>query len=507
MKFEIANPNPEYLIKSIAEQGYSLETALADLIDNSITAGAASIEILINMELEPFALYLADDGAGMYEDELRSSMEFPSSSLELDRKGTDLGRFGLGMKTASFSQTRSFTVLSRKKGDVKYSGRTWDVDYLAKKGEWHLIINSEEEINYLVESYKSISADYLAKIEDFDANTIVIWKGLYKYEKYLEVTSRKKALKQQLYEVTLDHLSLVFHRFIERKKSSLRIRVNNKLIPAFNPFLPSCEGVRKIESKRKSFKKDHLKMEGFVLPSRSIDEVKSGSTKWTTKNCSLTDMEGIYVYRADRIIIFGGWNGLIKKGPRLQLARLRVEVGNSVDHLLHLNVSKSKISIPYDLKIGFEQYVEELKIEAEREFYNRGIRRISGDIKQPHEQLFTRNASSKGTLLELNSDFPILKYLEDGMSVDQRAKFKILIRMVNTVVNKIRQTHEQVAFPCGDAEGPDSFKLEIQNVVQNFLNLGWSAEMIKKNFIQYLGYSEETLPENVLKLLRGNHGH
>lgn len=230
MKFETANPNPEYLIKSIAEQGYSLETSLADLIDNSISAGASGVEILINMEVEPFTLYLADDGSGMSEDDLRSSMEFPSSSPQEKRNDLDLGRFGLGMKTASFSQTRSFTVLSRKKSDLKYSGRTWDVDFLKKQGEWHLIVNSQDEVDSLVEGYKSISAEYLAEIDGFDANTIVIWKGLYKYEDYLKEINRRNALKQQLYEVTLDHLSLVFHRFIERKKNQLQIRVNNKAL-------------------------------------------------------------------------------------------------------------------------------------------------------------------------------------------------------------------------------------------------------------------------------------
>ena len=318
MKFETANPNPEFLIKSIAEQGYSLETSLADLIDNSISAGASGVEILINMEHEPFTLYLADNGSGMCEDMLKSSMEFPSGSPERDRNRSDLGRFGLGMKTASFSQTRSFTVLSREKGAVKYSGRTWDVDYLKKKGEWHLIINSEEEIDDLVNSYLRSSQQHLSQIDGFQANTVVIWKGLYKYEDYLEANNRKNALKQQLYEVTIDHLSLVFHRFMEGHKTKLQIRINNKIISPFNPFPSSTDGVRKIESKRKIFNTDNIKMEGFVLPAAAIDEAKNGLSKWTTKNCSLTDMEGIYIYRSDRIIIFGGWNGLIRKGPRLQ---------------------------------------------------------------------------------------------------------------------------------------------------------------------------------------------
>ena len=133
IKSEDASPNPEYLIKSIAEQGYSLETSLADLIDNSISAKADKIEILVDTDTEPFRLFLADNGEGMTEDELKNNMQFPSNSPENSRLNSDLGRFGLGMKTASFSQTRKFTVLSKKKGEKKYNGRTWDVNFLKIK--------------------------------------------------------------------------------------------------------------------------------------------------------------------------------------------------------------------------------------------------------------------------------------------------------------------------------------------------------------------------------------
>ena len=119
VKFEDASPNPEHLIKSIAEQGYSLETSLADLMDNSISANSNKIEVLIDTDSEPFKLFLADNGEGMSEDELSANMQFPSNSPDDKRLKSDLGRFGLGMKTASFSQTRKFTVLSKKNGEKK----------------------------------------------------------------------------------------------------------------------------------------------------------------------------------------------------------------------------------------------------------------------------------------------------------------------------------------------------------------------------------------------------
>ncbi|MFM1772997.1 MAG: hypothetical protein RLZZ71_2139 [Bacteroidota bacterium] len=497
---EPADPNPEYLIKSIAEQGYSLESALADLMDNSVSANADKIEVLVKMEHEPFTLFIADNGNGMDEETLKSSMQFPSNSLEKERKVFDLGRFGLGMKTASFSQTRCFTVLSRKKGTKNFCGRTWDVNHLKQVGEWQLIVNTKVEIAKLIQQYSILSEGHLNRFKNFDANTIVVWNGLYKFENYLEEVNRQTSLKKQITEVTSDYLSLVFHRYMERKSSSLQIRINNNLIVPFNPFPTTITDFRPIEFKQKRFSTDTIKIEGFVLPARSIDESQSISL-WTTKNRSLMDMEGIYIYRADRLIHFGGWNGLIKKAPRLQLARLRVDIGNSVDHLLHLNVAKSQIEIPHDLKVAFEKYVDELKIQAEREFFNRGIRKFSANRKEDNVQLFERKSSNKGTLLEVNSSFPILKSLVSELNKDQRTKLNLVIRMINTRINEIRQTHEEREFVGNEEKDGLSLK-DLIICVNELIASGLSSELIKKEILPNLGFKESSLPHEVIQILK-----
>jgi len=502
--FEIADPNPEYLIKSIAEQGYSLESSLADLIDNSISANANKVEILIKMDQEPFILFVADNGGGMSEEVLKANMQFPSKSPEDKRNVFDLGRFGLGMKTASFSQTRCFTVLSREKGTKSYSGRTWDVNYLKLKGKWRLLINTEEEIRKLITQYISISKGYLNAFENFEANTIVVWKGLYKFENYLEKENRQYALKKQITEITSDYLSLVFHRYMERRVNPLQIRINNNLIASFNPF-PQVNDFRPIEYKQKNFSTDTIKIEGFVLPSRSIDESQSGISIWTTKNRSLMDMEGIYIYRTDRLIHFGGWNGLIKKVPRLQLARLRVEVGNSVDHLLHLNVAKSQVVIPHDLTTAFEKYIDELKIEAEREFFNRGIRKFSNTRSENNVQLFERRASDKGTLLELNNNFPLLKSLRNELKKEQLSKLNLIMRMINTRINHIRQTHEEKAFVGIEEKDGLSFK-DLMICINQLMESGLSSEHIKSDILPNLGYTEASIPPEVMQLLNNYNG-
>ncbi|SMC87813.1 ATP-binding protein [Pedobacter africanus] len=489
INFEEAIPSPEFLIKSIAEQGYSLETAIADLMDNSISANADHIEVLVDPDQEPFTLFIADNGDGMNEKELKKSMQFPSSSLEEDRNKNDLGRFGLGLKTASFSQTRRFTVLSRKKGDRNYCGRTWDVNYLQKCGAWKIIVNNESEIKTLLNSYSLLSRRFNNSFENFSANTIIIWQGLYKFEEFLNTSEVKRSsLKDQISAITSEHLSIVFHRFLERKNDPLTIRVNNRAITPFNPFPTDESDFRSIDNKQTGLRNDVVKLEGFVLPSRSIDESKEYSSVWTTPSKGLMDLEGIYVYRADRIIVFGGWNDITRKTPTLRLARLRVEVGNKVDNLFHLNVAKSKIIVPFDIRTAFIRYVAELKVEAEREYNNRGIRRFAKKGKGNYYSLFEKNATDKGLLIEINSEFPLLSSLRAELTAEQNAKLNFMLKIATTTINNTRRVQDQRPMSTIE-EDKNLSHADIATSVRHLQAAGVPDAYIRDTILPELGFS------------------
>ncbi len=205
------------------------------------------------------------------------------------------------------------------------------------------------------------------------------------------------------------------------------------------------------------------------------------------------DMEGIYIYRADRLIHFGGWNGLIKKAPRLQLARLRVDIGNSVDHLLHLNVAKSQIEIPHDLTAAFEKYIDELKTQAEREFFNRGIRRFSRPIRK--KIMFNSSKGKlrhKGPLLEVNNSFPLLKSLMGELKKEQLTKLNLVIRMINTRINEIRQTNEEKPFVGIEEKDGLSLK-DLLTCVNELKESGLSSEMIKTDILPNLGFTRKLI--------------
>ena len=494
INYEDVTPNPEFLIKSISEQGYSLEAAIADLIDNSISANAKHIELLTDIVEEPFRFYLADDGIGMTLDELKENMKFPSTSPDNSRQSNDLGRFGLGMKTASFSQTRKFTVISRKKDTEKFSARTWDLEVLKFEKSWKLIVNTENEINKFLLDYYRISEEHLESFNNFQVSTIIIWEGLYKFEEYLKLENRKKALKKEISEVTSDYLSLVFHKFMEQSKP-LKIRINNSILHPFNPFPKKEKDLRVLEFREKNFSDDIIKMEGYILPSRSIEESKNGTSIWTTKYKSLIDMEGIYIYRANRIILFGGWNGIIKRAPRMQLSRLKVDIGNSVDHLLHLNVAKSQVIIPHDLKKAFEDYVEILKYESNKEYFNRTSKNIPNKNDNKFG-LFEKIPSNKGMKVELNRNYPLLKEIEKELSEKSKSNLKVLIKMINTQIDKIKDIYEEKGFLDCDNEINEE---DLKNAIKTFKRIGFTAKIIKNELLLDLGYNLNTIPEHILK--------
>lgn len=498
-ELEDVTPQPEHFIKSVAEQGYRLETAIADLIDNSISADADKIEVLLDTESQPFTLYIADNGRGMNEQQLKSAMRLPSSSMDNNREKSDLGRFGLGLKTASFSQSRCFSVISRNHESEEFSGRTWDVELLRERG-WKLKIESTEEIKGLLSRYKSTSDTLLGAFEgSFDARTIVIWRGLYKFENYIEERSCADTLKTELTETTKGYLSLAFHRFMERPGKGLQIRLNNVRVRPFNPFPSDADasGVRRLSQKNRRFGDDAIKVEGFVLPTVSIDEVKRGSSRWTLQGKSLMDMEGIYIYRADRIILFGGWLGLTSRSQKMQLARMRVEIGNAVDHLLHLNVSKSQVEMPHDLREGFREFIAELRKEAEREYFNRTLRFFGSDSSSRTEPFIKTLATNRGAQMRINPAFPLIKDLAASIDEGQNAQLKAILRMLNTELNRIRSVHEDSIFQgVGDDDGLT--KSELLHIVNKLLNAGFDAEFIRSK----LGYQMESLPEDVRDLLK-----
>ena len=477
-----ANPNPEFLIKSISEQGYSLETALADLIDNSITAEASRIEILTFEKDGKYSLFIADNGKGMSAEELEKNMMFPSSDMILDRKKKDLGRFGLGLKTASFSQTRKFTVISKLKevSSKIFNGLTWDVNKLNSETGWIIFRESEDSILSLTQMFEHQSRIHLENSEEFlnTLNTLIHWEDMRKF-------SLAESYLQQLEQVK-EYLGIVFHKFIEKRK--INIRFNGEIITSFNPF-PNEGGGLLMDESQFLDNENGFKMRGFVVP----PDFEDNKRLWCTKQRSLFDLEGVYIYRNERLIYFGGWNGLRKRSSKLKLARLKIDFDNSNDAFFLLNVDKSKVSIPFSAKRVVVEYLEKLEALATRQFYNI---KINGNnlIKPSKYDLVIRGNNNKGRSLEYNYDFPLLKELNDSLDTNQKLKFKTILKMIQVSVNKITETHEDKNIISLEENNlKDVSKDDLKRIILAFKNLDWNNNEIEKVIIQNMGFEKSEL--------------
>ena len=323
-------PRANYLMGSMRFMGYSFCDAVADVIDNSISAGAKSIRVLFpkTPDESPFVGIL-DDGHGMSDKELLSAMCYGSQSNEKVREENDLGRFGLGMKSASLSQCKIMTVVSRKKN--KTSAYRWDYDEVSKNsngGKWYVLKLSEDEIMELpcYEEFSNNESGTLVVWEDFDvirkANGGQVFQPLTKHRDEL-----------------LGHLALIYHRFM--KEDKIKFFVNYAEITPLDPFLENRSTLS--HSTIKQPLKDSNGKEHFILitPYKLpfVTSMSSAEQELIGGAENMNKMQGYYIYRSKRLIKYGTWFGLARHEVS-KYGRVKVDIPNSMDDIWKIDVMK-----------------------------------------------------------------------------------------------------------------------------------------------------------------------
>lgn len=296
-KFKENKPQAAVLMNSMRSMGYTFESAVADVIDNSISAHAS--EVIIRFPVDPSECFVAicDNGDGMSEEELFDAMKYGSEQKSDNRMADDLGRFGLGLKSASLSQCRRLSVASKKDGRI--SAYIWDMDVVIKNRSWDMIECSEEQIKTL---------KYISYLDDIDNGTVVIWEDFDVIRKNSgDVYAELSALAENVSE----YLSLIFHRFLNKdSKSRLKIKINNYELKGKDPFL---ENHKKTTIRRR--------IELPVMDSQGIERIVVAQPFVLPFQKDLTDedrklsgglenyrsSQGYYIYRNERLIVWGTW--------------------------------------------------------------------------------------------------------------------------------------------------------------------------------------------------------
>ena len=410
---EKAEPRASVLIESMRDIGYSLHTAVSDVIDNSISAGATSIELLADTMSSSPAIGILDDGSGMLRDDLLEAMR-PGTRSPLDlRQNHDLGRFGLGMKTASFSQCRRLTVVTRK--DKKVSCAVWDLDIVAETDEWYV-------------EFPETTKDIPWSDQLNETGTLIVWQNL---DRLIDQNGHgdRKHLVRQLDEM-VPHLELVFHRFLAGESGLKRISMslNGRRLEPFDPF--HSRHAATTYAPEEVFKLDdqEIRIQSFTLPHHN----KVTSEEWARyagpegyiKN------QGFYLYRERRLIIYGTWFNLARQTELTKLARVRIDMPNGMDAEWKIDVKKASAQPPASVRDRLRRIIEVIGAGSKRAYKSRGKSLIS-DNQLP---VWTRIQDKNKIFYSINPDHPALQRFSGTLADGEKREFRRLLNLIGSTI-------------------------------------------------------------------------
>lgn len=459
LQYEKVAPKASAMIESMRAHGYTLSTALADLIDNSIAAGAKNIWIDSKWAGPDSWISVSDDGCGMTEAELTAAMRLGSQNPTEPRAQTDLGRFGLGLKTASLSQCRRMSVVTKRHRCV--ATRRWDLDYLAEKDDgWRLL-----------KSLHPNATDRTRRLAELGSGTVVLWETLDR------LAGDDESFFLESIDGVMAHVAMVFHRFLEVRKR-LQIFVNDNRIEPWDPFLESHPATYKSPDEVLTFDSSEVHVVGFVLPhfdklDAAAFETAGGIHGWNVQ-------QGFYVYRNERLIVHGSWLGLGSpswtKQEHYKLARLRLDIPNSMDHLWHLDVKKSNATPPPQLRSRLQELGAEIRKHARKVFAHRGKykkRRTKAELARP----WYKQTRADRVIYRVNRQHPLIAAILDEFTKKQQKSLFAMFRLLEETVPV-----EQIWLDASD--NPEGTKTPFQDVppkdLRRVIELGF--ELLTKKF-------------------------
>lgn len=381
-------PPANALINGIRAIGYSFSTSVADIIDNSVAAKAKHIDIFSDPLAEQPYFCILDDGIGMDYDDLTNAMIFGSDRSNKVDDILDLGRYGLGLKSASLSQCRELIVVSKKNNELY--AMSYDLDVIQKGNDWNLIVYDQNEIDTLPR---------INELLKYDSGTMVIWR---KFDKIEDTAKNFEETFRGIVSDAKRHVELVFHRFYDE----IEIYFNYDKIGKIDPFL--TESVPRTQKGRTTpifMDGETILVTPYILPyqnSLTLEEKKMlGNPK------SIYDDQGFYIYRNKRLIIWGSWLRMSVRSELTKLARIQVDIPSKLDSQWSMDVKKSTAKIPDKIKDLIRASVEESV------FKSRGVTQFRGNKEQTVEnKMWNRITERDGYIrYEINRENPVLQLL------------------------------------------------------------------------------------------------
>ncbi len=411
----VSLPAAARTLHALRDLGYDMNSAVADVVDNSISRGRAkNIRVYFGRDKqEKFHVWICDDGVGMSSDELKNAMQLGSSNNYV--RG-DLSKYGMGLKTASLSQASKLTVLSKRKR-YHTAGYSWDMYHVNKVDRWEMFRLDKREISKtalsLVANSDAFGAAYFKKLFSGQSWTVVIWEDLKEFQSnhdsYESGVTANNYYYRELEKLSL-YLRMVFGRFISGENSARKINLflGNRKLTAFDPFCRNERHTLEIPLTKKhgNFLLDHrfepIRIRRYVLPTNPArpGEFKfSKAEAWEEAkgNLSWNESQGFYVYRNNRLINWGGWYKTKTLDEHDKLARASIDLSDEHDSLFKLDVKKTKIQFPESLKNHLQDNVNKGFIAQAKTRYagsERGIKKKIASVLRQNEKKVNSLASS-----------------------------------------------------------------------------------------------------------------
>ena len=412
MNVQVVEPRADILVESTRSIGYTFESALADIIDNSIGNGATHIDVRFS-SIIPRYIAILDDGCGMTPDELIIAMRYGSKNVNDQRADSDLGRFGLGLKTASLSQCRKLTVISKKNNVI--SAASWDLDFIIEQQGWSLKVYDYDE---MVSQYNKAIPGILDQLNAYETGTIVIWEDF-----------EPDNLFDEKISIARSHLELIYHNFLDKtSKNLIELRFNWIPLVAKDPFLTRHPGTQPLSEECIELEGHNIRVKPYILP--YINKLRPEDSILLGTLDDLRNKQGIYVYRNNRLIIWGTWFRLDTKNELNKLARIRVDIPNSLDHIWDIDIKKSTASLPNSIKQNLKYIVKRAIGSSERVYTNQGNKLINDE----YDHVWELRKRKEETLFEINKELFINKDFLQSLSIDQAKQFKALIKLIEATV-------------------------------------------------------------------------
>lgn len=407
MESEVIQPSVN-LLESMRSVGYSLEAAVADLLDNSITAKARNVAIDADV-VEGKYVAILDDGWGMSPEVAREALRLAGTLG--DRDASDLGRFGLGLKTASLSQARCLTVATKRDGVV--TTLRWDIDFVRDSGEWLVNVLDETDAREL-----PLWAEFNAQ----SSGTLVVWNEL---DLLLGDTPTPGVFLAERLGGVRANLALVFHRFLADRRERLAITVNGITLRPVDPFLSDNPKTQRTALETLRIGGANVAVEGFTLPHASA--LTPEERRRPDLGEGMRDAQGFYVYRNRRLISHGHWYGLARMNELSKQTRVKVDVPTSLDALWQLDIKKSRSEPPSSFKSRLRQLIDPILDRGHRVHTFRG-RRERTDVAHVWTKLKTR----EGFLYEVNFESPLVESVLSRLDTEDAERVVGLLQTVAT---------------------------------------------------------------------------